>query len=109
MAAFLSNPWTIRALTLICNKKKRIRGCGLVLAALVAAALGGCASAPAVTASSAAALCQLAHSRLPTDAPERAAEALAKCSDPAYIEPWLEEFDDVKALVKAQRAGKPRP
>lgn len=31
---------------MICNKKKRIRGCGLVLAAFIAAALGGCASAP---------------------------------------------------------------
>jgi hypothetical protein len=91
------------------RKKGKGKGCRGLAALVAVGGLAGCASAPAVTASSAAALCQLAHSRLPTDAPEKAAEALAKCSDPAYIEPWLEEFDDVKALVKAQRAGKPRP
>lgn len=94
------------------NKRGKGKGKGcLSLAGVVAIALtlGGCASAPAVTATNAAMLCQLAHSRLPTDAPDKAAAALAKCSDPAFIEPWLEEFQDVRDLVKAQRAGKPRP
>lgn len=80
-----------------------------VLLSLLALTGCGLGSLPPVSATNAAELCRLAHSRLDSDAPEKVAKALERCSDPAYIEPWLEEYADVKALVKAQRAGKARP
>ena len=102
---------------MICNKKKRIRGCGLVLAAFIAAALGGCVNGkpPKLSdvakelgaESTAAAVCVLAHSY---DGKVPQADVVAKvCAKREYAEAWLEIAIEAEALVKAQRAGKARP